>query len=123
MSEDSSELLKRLNVMRIFQKRRKNFKLLLKKRFENIEPFHKNLPDGVCPLGFPVLSKKRDELKRHLIKNRIYPPIHWKLPDSISKSDFPQSWKISDSIITIPIDQRYNQKHINHIINILDKFK
>lgn len=115
MSEKSKGLLERLRIEEIINQRRKNFIYLLGEDFGEITPFYKNLPDGVCPLGFPVLSKNRNELEQHLIKNKIYPPVHWRLPDCINKDDYEISWDISNKILTIPIDQRYNQSHMDYI--------
>jgi len=121
MSEKSKELLERLRIEEIINQRRKNFIYLLGEDFDEITPFHKNLPDGICPLGFPILSKNRNELEQHLIKKKVYSPVHWRLPNCINKDDYKISWDISNKILTIPIDQRYNLSHMEYIEKNLKK--
>ena len=62
MSDTSKELLESMRVDEIIHQRRKNFASLLKERYEGIVPFYETLPNGICPLGFPVLSDNRDNL-------------------------------------------------------------
>lgn len=119
MSEKSKELLERLRIEEIISQRRKNFICLLEEDFEGITPFYRNLPEGVCPLGFPMLCKNRDSLQQHLIENRIYCPVHWSLPDCVVEEDHKTSFDISNRILTIPIDQRYDQQHMEYVKRVL----
>ena len=121
MSNDSEELLKRLNIKDIINRRRKNFLFMLEENYNGMKPLYTDLPSGICPLGFPILDDDREALKGHLIKNRIYPPIHWNLPSSISKKHYKTAWDISNKILTIPIDQRYNHLHMEYITRILNE--
>lgn len=119
MSEKSKGLLERLKVEELIDQRRKNFIYLLEEDFDDITPFYENLPDGICPVGFPILSENRNELEQHLIKKKIYCPVHWRLPNCVNRDDYRISWNISNKILTIPIDQRYNQSHMDYIRKIL----
>ncbi|MBD3313681.1 hypothetical protein GF345_04525 [Candidatus Woesearchaeota archaeon] len=122
MSRKSMSLLKKLDLDIIKQRRRDNFSFLLKNlKLKSLKPLFKELPEGVCPLGFPVLTKDRDSVKRLLIDNLIYPPVHWHLPEEISKSEFPVSWRISGKILTIPIDQRYSKEDMESIVKVLNQ--
>jgi dTDP-4-amino-4,6-dideoxygalactose transaminase len=80
-----------------------------------------SLPDGVCPLGFPVKCTERNKLKERLISQQIYPPIHWTLPQHITEH-FPELQKLSSSILTIPCDQRYGLSDMKRIADILNSF-
>jgi dTDP-4-amino-4,6-dideoxygalactose transaminase len=125
MSKISKYLLDRINLKKISVKRRKNYSFL-SKNLNNSEiiPLYENLDPLTTPLGFPILFKSREErnkMRHKLIKNKIYPPIHWSLPNIIDKKKFEESWKISNTILTIPLDQRYNQVDMNKILKILNK--
>jgi hypothetical protein len=104
--------------------RRENFQFLLNNwPSETIRPLFSVLPENVCPLGFPILAKNRDEVKQKLIYANIYPPIHWKLPSEVEKNEYSTSWDISNNILTIPIDQRYDiddMKYITDKIKVID---
>lgn len=123
MSEKSKVLLEHLKLKEIINQRRKNFNYLLQQDFKEIRPLFNVLPNGVCPLGFPILSENRNKLEKYLIKNKIYPPVHWRLPKCIDKTEFKQSWNISEEILTIPIDQRYDLTHMEYIKKKLKKIR
>ena len=52
-------------------------------------------------LGFIILIKNRDKVRKELIKNRIFSSIHWLLPKEIKLNNFNLERKISKRILTI----------------------
>jgi dTDP-4-amino-4,6-dideoxygalactose transaminase len=125
MSKISKILLSRTNFVEIKKKRRENYLFLNDKikEMKNIKPLISKIKAEDCPIGFPIICKNRDKLKKHLIKNKIYPPIHWNLPKEINKKEFKDSWNISKNILTIPIDQRYDEKDMQRIVNVINKYE
>ena len=125
MSNSSKTMLVKYDFKSIIDQRRENFLFLLSRFWSSkqVKPLYQKLPSGICPLGFPVITKKRSHLKKLLIANRIYPPIHWSLVEAIDKKEFPDSWSISKHILTIPIDQRYNKEDMQFIADVLNKFE
>lgn len=125
MSDYSRKMLLKFDFDAIVSKRRENFRYLLSRLvgFKSVNPLHRELPAGVCPLGFPILAEDRDGLKKMLIRNRIYPPVHWKLPSDVDKEEFSVSWQISDHILTIPIDQRYNAEDMQFVADTIGTFE
>jgi len=117
ISSFSRSLLDKFDFEDIIAKRRSNFEYLLK-HWESVlvKPLFGHLPFGVCPLGFPVLTKERDYLRKELIKRGIYPPVHWNLPADVDMDEFADSWDISRHILTIPIDQRYGLVDMEHVL-------
>jgi dTDP-4-amino-4,6-dideoxygalactose transaminase len=125
VSDRSRRMLLKFDLDAIVNRRRANFRYLLNHLvdFKSATPFYRKLPAGVCPLGFPLLAKDRDGLKKMLIKNRIYPPIHWKLLSDVDKEEFSASWQVSKHILTIPIDQRYKTEDMQFVADIIGKFE
>ncbi|MCB2209899.1 DegT/DnrJ/EryC1/StrS family aminotransferase [bacterium] len=114
MSELSNRLIrKNFNYQLITNRRRENYKLLLK-ALENIALFPE-LPDNVVPLGFPVRIDNRDKVREALYSYQIYPPVHWTMHEIIP-STFKESHALSNNIMTLPCDQRYNRLSIEKII-------
>jgi len=66
-----------------------------------------------------VLCKNRDEVQRIMNANKIFPPVHWRLPEDVSSHLFPTSHQIAANILTIPIDQRYDKKDIDRVVDVL----
>lgn len=118
MSKISKKILIRTDFFKIVKRRRRNYNFFLT-QLKEIALFP-TLPSGVCPLGFPILVKNRNKVKKDLIKNKIYPPIHWELSSTVKKK-FKYSGKISEHILTIPIDQRYLREDFKRVIPILKK--
>ena len=104
----------------IWRIRRDNFQYLLDNwTTTEIEPLYQELPDSVCPLGFPVRTPEREDLRRRLISRQIFPPIHWVRPAEVPAQDFPRAAALADEELTIPIDQRYTLKQMDHILEVL----
>lgn len=123
MSCISKTILNSIDFNNVIYKRRKNFKYLLSsfKNLDNIDILCKNLKEGICPIGFPIIATKRNALKEYLINNNIYCPIHWLLPEEIPKK-FDYSYSLSKKIITIPCDQRYSLEDMEIIVRKVKKF-
>lgn len=129
MSWFSRYIIKRVDENAVKNIRRKNYqhlaRLLTKEagKETDIPVLFPKLPEGVCPLGLPVIVKDRDAVRRRLIQQKIYCPVHWDLPTDISKKKFPVSHVVSEHIFTIPIDQRYTKEDMERIARCLKKIK
>jgi dTDP-4-amino-4,6-dideoxygalactose transaminase len=131
MSCISKRLLQREDFEKLVLKRRHNYHYLLGKWSSQILlPIYETLPDKVCPFGFIVLADERDRIVKELCKNGIYCPIQWSpnaqnefeaLPDELDSDDFPVSKRIARTIIMIPIDQRYGDREMDHILEKVDQ--
>tara|TARA_B100000029_G_C17591700_1_gene962723 strand:+ start:2275 stop:3405 length:1131 start_codon:yes stop_codon:yes gene_type:complete len=124
MSLISQKIYNSLNLEEIISIRRSNFEHLDEELavIDEIQPLFRELPVGVCPLGYPILVNNRDGLIRHLIRNHIYPPIHWNIPSDIDKKRFSQSWQISKNILTLPTDQRYCHADMTRMASEIKRF-
>jgi dTDP-4-amino-4,6-dideoxygalactose transaminase len=103
----------------ISRKRRDNWQLLHELIGNKVEPLFDHLPDGSVPLGYVIRLKDRDIVKDKLAAHRIFAPIHWLLPEQVDRKKFPDSAKLSDSLLSLPIDQRYGEDEINYISEAL----
>jgi dTDP-4-amino-4,6-dideoxygalactose transaminase len=124
MSALSKFLLIREDLSAVVMWRKTNYEFLLREINDNpeIRVLFRDLPPAVCPLGFPILVKNRDALRRHLIHNRIYTPVHWELPEEVQTEEFETSCRISNTILTIPIDQRYNEDDLSRVVQCIKSF-
>lgn len=76
--------------------------------------------EGQVPLGFPIRCINRDKVKLALYEKNIFPPIHWIIKNHIP-DDFIHSHRLSNHILTIPCDQRYDEDDMKRIVNIIKK--
>jgi dTDP-4-amino-4,6-dideoxygalactose transaminase len=115
MSHISFELVHRIDFDAANRRRRENFQFLLQAFGSNSKlkvlgkPLFTSLPRNVSPLAFPILVSdgRRDSVRADLIKRGVFCPVHWHLPPDVNSNDFPASHRLSKSILSIPIDQRY----------------
>ena len=113
-----------IDLKEVVASRMRNFQYLLA-RLEDTDDLrfmYRTLPDGVCPLGFPVLAGDRDALDRHLTKNGVYSPIHWELPALVDREEFSEAWSLSRHILTLPVDQRYTEEDMERIVTLVNSY-
>lgn len=101
----------------IAERRRRNY-LYLSKQLAKVA-FFPELPDGVVPLGFPVRLHNRDEVRGHLFRSKIFPPVHWPV-DGVVQEAFAGSHKLAREIMTLPCDQRYTSEDMHRITGAID---
>ena len=75
--------------------------------------------------------KKRDKLKKYLIKNKIEVKVHYPIPLHLQKAakalgykkgDFPKAEKQSKELLTLPVHQYLKKSQINFIIKKIENF-
>lgn len=75
-------------------------------------------PKDHCPFNPVLLFPSRvfrEKYRSRLIESQIYPAVHWDLGEANSSDIL----SLSERIMTIPVDQRYNRKDIYHIADII----
>lgn len=121
----SNSILNELDVDELIKKRTENFIFLLKALgdIKGIEPVFNKIPDSVCPLFFPIyIHKGREKIRKLLIDENIYCPIHWPIPKQVDILNYPLSQKIYRSILSIPCDQRYGADDMGRIANVIHNY-
>ena len=110
--------------------KQEDYELLRKKRRKNAEHIH-NCLKGVSfladfdvtavPLFVPVIfesGEKRDRIKRVLIGEGIYCPVHWPMPNQVNSSL--RVNQIYERELSLICDQRYDENDIHRMIRIIN---
>lgn len=122
----SLEILRTTDADYIKNRRRSNAKLLTETVNELNDDRVKCLNPILNPLDIPlfvpviVSPEQRNSLRRYLIENQIYCPVHWPLselhvPGAGSKHLF-------DSELSLICDQRYNEKDMMRIADSIEQY-
>lgn len=113
-------LAQKMDVSAMKQRRRENAALLLKE-LSDVALFP-DLGEQDCPLFVPILvpDGKRDALRRYLIENRIYCPVHWPLT-ARHCVDEKTAALYSDSL-SLVCDQRYSAQDMQRIVETVANF-
>jgi dTDP-4-amino-4,6-dideoxygalactose transaminase len=124
MSNLSLKIIREIDFKDVYEQRRANFKFISEKvkDLEGIEPIYKQLPDEVCPWGFPILVNNRERLRRYLRRRGITLPIHWILPRHIPLDDFPDSRFLSEHILTLPVFQGLKKEKLSTLLDMIEAY-
>lgn len=118
IDNESISILEHVDAEKNIIQRCNNAKELYKglKECKFITPMFKE-EDIDCPLFVPVLvdKKNRDYVRKKLIENKIYCPIHWPKPNASCKSN------LYDIELSLICDHRYNEFDMKRIIEVLKK--
>ena len=76
-----------------------------------------------CPLFIPVieLTGQRDQLRRYLIDNNVYCPVHWPV-SPYHKEISIQTKEIYENELSLICDQRYSPDDMMIIIKLIRDF-
>lgn len=110
-----------------------NYESVKKKRISNFMHLHKSLghKNGLLsliesafetrsfvPFCYPYMTDNTAFLRKWLIENNIYVPIYWpELQESAYLNEFEK--RIICNIVCLPIDQRYDEKEMIRIVNMV----
>lgn len=118
MSLISQRLLSNIDVERVVDIRKKNY-CFLYEALQNISGVKTFVDptDDLLPLGMVIACTRRDELFRYMISHDIYCNIHWR--QNQATEQFKATAWLAEHCITIPCDQRYNEEHMQYIVDVL----
>lgn len=127
MDEQSRINFSHLDKALIAAKRQSNYTELLKNKetllSKEIYPLCTQLDDDV-PLCFPVYiegEQRRDKIRKHLISNDIYCPVHWPAHGEVKSQK--NAMKMSEHELSIVCDQRYDAEDMEKIIRVIKEYK
>lgn len=124
MSSLSGYMLNRYDYDRIVQNRRRNFQKYLHnlRDMENIQFLYQDLPEGICPLYFPILIDNPGYVCKQLYRYSIF-PFHWwaGYHRDLPWSDFPEACYLKDHLLVLPVHHQLHEQHIDYIIQKLLK--
>ncbi|ACA45731.1 hypothetical protein CLD_1855 [Clostridium botulinum B1 str. Okra] len=122
MDSKSKKLLNKVKHQQIKQLRIDNYNYLHEKLTDLNDVkvmFNKELITDNVPLTLPIMIKNRNFVRKELRKHSIYCPVHWNIENEKWASVLDKSRKVSSSILSIPIDWRYDKKDMHYILEQL----
>lgn len=109
-----------MDIERIRKQRRTNADIL-RKAFPDWLIFP-NLSENDTPMFVPILvpDGKRNNLRRYLIENDVYCPVHWPVSECHKlneRTDF-----LYESELSLVCDQRYTEEDMGRMVGIIEMF-
>ena len=114
-------LAERVDVSYIREKRRENA-IILREALKDWLIFP-NMGENDCPMFVPILvpGGKRDELRKYLISEKVYCPVHWPISKEHVLNQKEQA--LYENELSIVCDQRYTKEDMYRIIDIINQFR
>jgi nucleotide-binding universal stress UspA family protein len=114
-----------VNAVELGHRRRLNYNVLLDgiRSIPGIRLLHPDLPAAVCPFGLPVLVDDRDRVRARLAAGRAFCPVHWPVPASVPRNNFPEVHELAGRALTLPVDQRYGPDDMARLTTMLRSVK
>lgn len=121
ISKSSLKVLNSLNVNSLILSRKENFKHL----YDGISQINGikfqvkfDIKQIDCPFSLPILVNDRDKIQKKFASYGLYAPVLWPI-NNIARNVCDVSKTMSDNMLSIPIDQRYDYEDIEDIIRII----
>ena len=83
------------------------------------------IPPGTCPIMVPIIFDsvaRRNYVGQRLIENSIYPAILWDLTNHVIDGISIQNIDLSQRILCIHCDMRYDEETMNRTANLIILF-
>lgn len=121
LSNISRKLLEKIDIKNMVRTRCENAKYL-NNYFSKTNM--KNVAMGSVdqvPLFYILLIENRNDIRKWLIDNKIYCPVHWPLFSEIENSL--NSIYVNSHELSIPLDQRYSRRDMRYIVDVFRKWE
>ncbi len=122
LSRTSERILRTLDVPRIVARRRENYATFLEllSGAPGLEPLFRDLPEGVCPLCFPVIVGRRGEACGRLEKHSVSAIRWWAgYHPALPWDAFPDACHLKDRVLALPVHQQLDASHVLHIARLM----
>lgn len=120
MSAMTFQLLERMSAPEIIEKRRRHFLFLLGQLVDTPLPLKRQLPDGVCPLFFPIQVGNKSHAREFLLQHGVETIEFWNhFHPACDFREFPEAVRLRKSILEIPCHQGLDHDHLRHVSNVL----
>lgn len=118
MSAYTQDILTHIDYEKIKHRRKQNFAFL----HQALGSSNKwNIPSDssyACPMVYPYMYDNVPALRQKLIANKVFVAKYWPNVAAWSKPDSLETW-LANHILPLPIDQRYDEKDMERIIQLI----
>lgn len=118
MSVKTKEILGHIDYEMVVNCRRANWQYLHSQLQERNHLSLPGLDSFACPMVYPFMVEDGERLRQKLIEGKVFVAKYWPnvMDDGIHKTEF----LLSNQIVSIPCDQRYQEEDMERIVELLD---
>jgi dTDP-4-amino-4,6-dideoxygalactose transaminase len=114
MSQISAKVMGGLDYAGIRERRRRNFSLLLERLRGRVALLREDLPEGVCPLFFPILVKNKRAAAQSFWSHGIGAVEFWSDPQDYSLIGADARY-LRSHVLELPIHQTVTEEQVEYI--------
>jgi dTDP-4-amino-4,6-dideoxygalactose transaminase len=117
-------ILDNVDLEQVVDRRRSNFQILLEAlgKDDSLRPLLGSLPEGVCPLTFPVVVSRGTKLVQQLQARGIAATMWWnEFHPAVPWQHFPDSCFLKNQVLALPIHQDLDEDHMRRMIRELER--
>jgi perosamine synthetase len=83
-------------------------------------PIFDSLPEGVCPLGLPLVAEDRDHWRDILLSRGVNVRTYWEqLPPTVDTERFPEAAWLRDRMLVLPVHQGLTNEGVEWLARLL----
>lgn len=122
ISKSAKYIIDRVHVTEVFKRRRENFNYLNQILNPDIKKVFNSLPEGCCPLSFPILVKDKNTAYENLLNEGVETITFWSVdnPD-LPRGTFPDVDFLRKHVLEVPIHQFLDSRHLDYMAGKLEK--
>ena len=119
-------------LVRISQRNTSNYQDRIEKRnyligqlgsCKNVKVINGFTQSKLVPFNLTIrVNENRDGLRKYLSQKQIFLPVLWPVSDDL-RHGFPVAWKLSQEILSIPIDHRYGKRELERVCREIRYFE
>ncbi|MHC2991999.1 hypothetical protein OB13_10515 [Pontibacter sp. HJ8] len=114
----SMHLLPKLLDESTADRRRENYRFLLKHLGDMVPGPFASLPEGACPFAFPIEVSHAREFLLRLRSRGVVGLLFWLNPHpSLPVADFPRSRELREGVVALPVHQELTQNDLKQIVS------
>lgn len=110
-----------VSISELKERRKQNLKLVESNLNKVGLKSCRSFDDEEIPLVYPIRINNRNEFRSYLIENKIYCAVHWPF-DGFMPESRRNSVYNSKTLISLPIDQRYDNNEILYMIGVINQY-
>jgi perosamine synthetase len=124
MSRLARRMLRQVDVEGVIARRRRNYQLLdaAMAKMPQVRPLYSSLPEGVCPVVYPLVVPQRTRIAQLLNSCGINASAFWHgYHRAVYYPEFTEAAWLKENVLALPIHQSFGEAHICYIVQKLQE--
>jgi dTDP-4-amino-4,6-dideoxygalactose transaminase len=117
-------MLRQVDVQGVIARRRRNYQWLdaAMAKMPEVRPLYSSLPEGVCPVVYPLVVPQRARIAQILNSCGICASAFWHgYHRAVYYPEFTEAAWLKENVLALPVHQALGEAHIGYIVQKLQE--